>query len=343
MSRDRKIVIGVVVLAALGGLVYRQMNVDAKKGAPTTSSAELPEIKGPDDVDKISITNGEKGEVVLEKQNDAWMVVKPVHAKANQQSVKSLLDNVKELKAKEVIAPTADDQLKKDYNLDPAHAVHIVTYKGADKKMDDWFGKSGSRGEMMMVEGKPGVYSASGYSSYLYNKGASEWRDKEIFKFDDANVTSMMITNKTGKFSFTKGDKWAGTLNGKPIDRLDEDKVKQALGAFKNLNADDFADEKKTPADTGLDKPEAEVTIALKDNAGTYHLNVGKVSSGTSHYAQKEGEPTVYTIGSFSGDWAMADDKKFQKALPTDAGASKDGATASKPPGMPPGMPPGHP
>jgi Domain of unknown function (DUF4340) len=339
MSRDRKIVLGVVVLAVLGGLVYRQINQDSKKGAPTTLAADMPDIKGSEDIDKVSLTNGDKGEVVLQKEGDKWMVVKPVKALANQGSVKSMIDNMKELKAKEIIASQADDALKKDYNLDPGHVLHVVAWKGADKKVDDFFGKTGSRGEMMMVEGKPGIYSASGFSSYLYNRSVSEWRDKEIFKFDEANVVNVTIDNKNGKFSFTKdGEKWAGTFKGKPIERFDEEKVKDVLRTFKLLNADDFGDEKKTAADTGLDKPEGIIAFTLKDNAGKYGLQVGKTATGNSRFALKDGDGTVYVVSQSAGDWATAETSKFQKALPTDGGAGKDASpTASVK------LPPGHP
>ena len=43
-----------------------------KRHAATTTSADLPEIKAPDDIDKISITNADKGEIVLEKKGDKW-------------------------------------------------------------------------------------------------------------------------------------------------------------------------------------------------------------------------------------------------------------------------------
>lgn len=346
MSRDKKLVLGVVVLAALSGLVYRQMNQDAKVGTQTAAQTDLPDIKTPDDVDKISLTNADKGEVVLEKQGDKWMVTKPVKALANQTSVKSLIDNMKEIKAKEVISPTVDDNLKKEYNLTPNLALHVVAYKGAEKKSDNWFGKTGSRGEMMMVEGKPAVYGATGYSSYLYNRTANEWREKEMLKFDDANVTNVSLENKTGKFSFTKGDKWAATLNGKPLERFDEERIKDLLRVYKALNADDFADDKKTLADIGLDgKPEATLEINLKDNAGHFVVKVGRGSQGNAHYAMKENDPVMYVIGMSPSDWALADDKKFQKPS-GDAGAAKDPtATAPKPMQLPPGMgmPPGHP
>ena len=48
------------------------------------------------------------------------------------------------------------------------------------------------------------------------------------------------------------------------------------LRALKALNADDFGDGKSL-ADTGLDKPEATVTVHLKDDAEAPELLVGGV------------------------------------------------------------------
>src|SRR5262249_22574379 len=157
--------------------------------------------------------------------------------------VSSILTNLKDIKITEVITGNVDDALKKTYELDPSKAVHIVTFKGGEKKFDATFGKSGGRGNMVMLPDKPGAVSATGYSGWMYNREAKEWRDKEIFKFDDANVVQMTFVSANGTLSFTKGgDKWAGTIKDKPIARFDEVKVKDALGALKNLMAEDFGD-----------------------------------------------------------------------------------------------------
>lgn len=339
MERSTQLWIGVVVLAALGGAVYKVSKDDATKGSATTTSAELPDLKISDDIDKITITNAEKGDTVLEKKGDKWAITKPVEAPANQANVKQLLDNMKELKAKEVIAAAPSDDQKKEFQFEKDKAVHVVAQKGADKKLDAKFGKSGARGQMAMVEGKPGIYVVSGYSSYLYAREPKGWRDTEIFKFDDANASQVSIVNKNGTFSFTKGDKWAGTFKDKPIAEFDDEKVKDAVRAFKALNAEDFGDG-KSPADTGLDNPEGTVTINLKDNAGKYVLKIGKTSTGTSRYAQKEGDATVFVIPQYTADWVLADPAKFAKSK--DAGAGK-GPSPMGMPGMPPGMqmPPG--
>src|SRR5271170_3041479 len=167
ISRDKSIVIGVVVLGALSFLVYRQAKHDQELGS--ADHMNLPDVKGTDDLDKIEITNGDKPTVTLEKQGDKWMVL-PVNAPANQSNVKSMLDNLKELKATEIVATNPDDEIKKTYNLDAPHVVHFVGYKGGNKKVNDWFGKSGGRGELLMLEGKPQIIAASGFSSYLYTR-----------------------------------------------------------------------------------------------------------------------------------------------------------------------------
>jgi hypothetical protein len=361
MTGTQKIGLATAILAVLGVAVYSQSKKDKEMGsAVKDKTADLPEIKGSEDVDKIVITNADKGEVVLEKKGDKWQLTKPVTFPANQANVKSLIDNLKELKTTELIEANPSEDVKKSYQLDPAHAIHVVAYKGADKKVDDLFGKSGGRGQMVMAEGKPGIYSSSGYSGYLYGREVKAWRDTEIFKFDDANAISLTIAKAEGTsasgdagtkkvppetLSFTKGgDKWAGTANGKAIPRFNDEKVKDALRTFKALNADDFGDGKGVDA-TGLDKPESVVTVELKDGAGKYTLKVGKVSTGTARYATKDGSETVYTIGSSAADWALGATDKFQH--PLDGGA-KDAGSAPKgghdmPPGMPPGMMPDMP
>lgn len=341
MDRDKQIIVGLVVLAGLGGAVYMAKQKDDKVGSTHTASAELPSLKGPEDPDKIEI-EGEKGKTVLVKNGDAWELTEPVKFPANANNVKSLVDNLKELKAEEVIATHVTEDQKKSYELDGKKALHVVVYKAGEKKLDVTFGKSGGRGQMATVAGSDDVIAVKGFSSYLYNRDTKGWRDTQVFKFDDQNAAALQIENENGKLSFTKGDKWAGTYAkgagaGAPIPNFEETKVGEALRAFKSLTADDFGDG-KTDADTGLDKP-AVVTVTLKDGAGTYKLLVGKVSNGTSHYAKKDGSDVVYTISSWPSEWATAELKKFQKA-DKDAGAA---TPPSMPPGMGgmPGMPPG--
>src|SRR5262249_4371667 len=148
--------------------------------------------------------NAAKGTVVLEKDGDKWKVSQPTAADANQQNVKSMLDNLKELKLKETIDPGKGQYAS--FDLEDGKALHLKVWKGSDKALDVYFGKSGSRGQMTRLADRDGVYVASGYSSYLYAREAKNWRNTEVLSFDDANVVSASPQNEHGKYSFTKND-----------------------------------------------------------------------------------------------------------------------------------------
>ncbi len=323
MERNAKIGIAGVVLAGLGIATYYQYKRDAALGAPVSKS-DLPELKVSDDVDKIDITNGSKGEVVLEKKGDKWEVTKPVNASANQTNVKSLIDSMKELKLVDRAVSKADDEAKKTYELTPDKGIHVIAMKGGDKKLDAIFGKSGGLGDAVMLDGNTDILLVKGYSSWMYGRELKDWRDREIFKFEDTNVTSFEFEGKNGKFTFTKSDKdggasdWTAIHDKKAIPSFDPQKAVSAIGSLKSLMAEDFGDAK---SDTGLDVPEETVTIKLKDGA-MHMLRIGKPTD-KNHFAQKDAEPTIFTIGAAPYEWATGDVAKFQQ--PSDAGGPDSG------------------
>jgi hypothetical protein len=342
MSRDKLLILGVVILGLLGFATYKYQQADAAIGHASAQSKDLPSLSVPEDVDKISITNGEKGEVVFQKVPDPkgtpgdagppmkWSMTKPLAAEPSQQAVKDIVNNLKDLKVESQVNLKLDDDVRKEKDLDSAHAVHVIAWKGADKKIDAFFGKSGKAGQLFTLADKPDqVFAAKGYSSYLYTKETKDLRDKELLRFDDANAAAVTITNAHGAFSFTKGDSWVGTLDKKPIQHLAEDKVKDMLRAYKNLNAEDFGDGKSL-ADTGLDKPESTLTIELKDGAGRYQLLIGNVSTGTNRWAKRADSDQIVQLSNYSAEWGTSDVTKYQAA--TDAGAPDAGGakTAKK-------------
>lgn len=338
LTTEHKIYAGLAILAVLGGAVYlnrQKQTEEAKRYTAGASSANLPVISLPTDavekLTKITLQNETKTDIVLEKRGDKWFVTKPVDYPANQGNVKSLIDNLKELKLKEQIEIGSASY--KDYNLEDDKAVHVVAYKGSDKAVDLFFGKSGGRGQMVRKAGTDGVFAASGYSSFLYTRDAKSLRDNEILKLDDAALTQVVVTNENGEYSFKKdGEVWKGTLKDKPIDRFDDAKVKDLVRAFKTLTAEDYADG-KSEADTGLDKPAATVVFNRKEG-DPVKIEIGKTATGESRYLRKPGTPQIFVISSWAAGWAVAKTEKFQKPEEKKEGAGgtsgAGGASAKK-------------
>jgi len=366
LSTENKLYISLGVLAVLGGALVLQNKKEKAEAESYTLSgqaAALPKIELTEDdlkkVDKITLTKpaGDAGtavEVELTKSGEDWKLTKPVEATANQANVKSLLENLKTLKATELIDNSKANYAK--YEVSDDKAMHAVFSKGSSVALDLYFGESGGRGQMTRIGGKDGVYAVKGYSSFLYSRDVKGWRDMAILKFEDADVTNVAINNEHGSFAFTY-DKGKTTKSefkkgkdgsAEPIKNYDETKLVDLLRAYKALNADNFADKGKTEADTGLDKPVATIAFTLKDGAKR-EVRFGGTSEGSSHWAKVAGSDDIWSVSSWAVDWATADEKKFQKADESKKDEKKPGSSDadhpnakhfSSPPG---GTPPGHP
>jgi hypothetical protein len=196
-------------------------------------------------------------------------------------------------------------------------ALHATFFKGPDSVFDVYFGENGSRGQMTRLAKQDGVYAIKGFSKWLYERDSKGWRDKSMLKFDDKEVVKVQIQNPNGVFVFDKaGEGWTGkhgkaVAQAKPIDKFQSSKVDDLLRAYKALGAIDFGDGKQ-PTDVGLAPPEATVTIELKGGTGVHVLKVGKEAEGTNRWALTNGSDQIYSISSWSSDWATADAKKFQ-------------------------------
>jgi hypothetical protein len=354
MTTETKLYVALGLLGVLGGGLYLQNKKEAEASAKHTLSgqaAALPKIDIKEDdlkgIDKIVLNKaGEDGgapvDVELTKSGEDWKLTKPLEAKANQANVKSLLENLKALKVSEQIDGSAASYAK--YGVADDKGLHAVFSKGSSVVLDARFGENGGRGQMTRIAGKDGVYAVKGYSSYLYARDVKGWRDLSLFKFEEGDVTAASIENEHGNFSFTKdGENWKAKF-AKPkgaaesLKDFDDAKVKDFVRAYKALNADGFADKGKTPAEVGLEKPAATVVLTLNDGAKR-EVRVGANAEGSSRWVKVSGSDEIWSISSWAADWAMADEKKFQK--PNDKDKDKkdkkpEGAAPAKPPAMPP-------
>lgn len=350
MNSETKLYAAIGVLVLLGGALFftnKKQKEEAVSYTLAGQSASLPKLAISDDdvkaIDKIVITKaaGEDGgaatEIELVKKGEDWRVAKPVDAKANATNVKSLLDNLKTLKVTEVIDPGKSAYEK--FQVADNQGLHAVFSKGDKAVFDARFGENGGRGQMTRLTGKDGVYAIKGYSSYLYDRDTKGWRDTTVFKFEDKSVKAVTIANEHGSFDFAKnGEQWTGKFKdakagfARDITRFDESKVKDLLRAYKSLNADGFAEKGKTEADLGLDKPTATVAITLDDGAKR-EVKVGATAEGSSRWIKASGLDDLVSISSWAADWALAEEKKFQKPeekKDDKKDAKKDDAAGSK-------------
>ncbi len=338
MDSSKKLYIAIAILAVLAGGLYvqtKKQTEEAKSYSYEAKQAELPSVTIDEEtrkaIDSIELTRtldedkkeaGDAGaedsaepkrETVklVKKGEEEWEIASPITYKANSSNAKSLLDNLGKLKVTEQVSTSTDDYEK--WGLTDDKALHAVFKKGDEVILDLWLGDDGSRGQMMRVPGTDGVFALKGYSKYLYSRDLKGWRDKKILKFEDKDAVEVRVKNDNGNFVFEReGEKdWKGQKDGKPIPDFKMSKVDDLLRAYKSLNASDFADD-KTPAELGLDDPAATVTIVLKDEKAKYVVSVGDNSEGSSRWVKTNTGDQIYSVSSWTADWATAAESKFQ-------------------------------
>lgn len=349
-TTDTKLYAALGVLVVLGGALYVTNQKQKEEAAQYTISgraAELPKVEISEEetkkIAKIALTKpGQDGgapvDVVLVKKGEEWRLEKPLDTQANQANVQSLLDNLKTLKIVETIDPTKTSYDK--YEVSDGKGLHAVfSRQDGSVVLDAYFGQSGGRGQMTRIAGKDGVYAAKGYSSYLYDRDVKGWREMSLFKFEEGDVQAVTLENANGTFAFTKdGEQWTGKMKKKgaaafgPIPEFDSGKVLDIIRPYKSLNADDYADKAKTPAELGLDKPAATLVFTLKDGAKR-EVAIGSNAAGSSRWIKVSGKDEIFSTSSWAADWANADANKFKK---------KDESADAKnaPPGSPHGVAP---
>jgi hypothetical protein len=354
MDSSKKLYIALGLLVLLGGALYLQnkkevaeeraysyeaktaslptlsIDEETRKAIDTIELVRPPESEEKKDDEAAANEAQEPGKpesVTLKKKGeDSWELTSPVTYAANNSNVKSLLDNLDKLKVSEQISTTATEYDK--WGLTDEKALHAVFKKGDQVVLDAYFGDNGSRGQMVRLAGKDGVFAIKGYSKFLYSRDTAGWRDKSILKFEDKDVVKVTVENENGVFDFDKvSDKWQGKHKGKEIPDFKPSKVDDLVRAFKGLNASDFGDG-KTAADVGLDKPLATVTVELTGGSAKHVISFGSTSEGNARWISTNSSPQIFSVSSWTADWAMAEPSKFQEPKKDD---KKDTAKPSAP------------
>lgn len=344
MDSSKKLYISLAVLVALGfGLLLQ--NKSKKQEEKTYSYeakvADLPKLEISEEttkaIDRIELVvpkeakkDGAEGDtgsdvapgkpeqfVLVKQGEEQWALEVPGAYKANASNVKSLLDNLTKLKLVETVS-TGTDAYER-WGVTEEKALHVVAKKGSETVLDAYFGDDGSRGQMLRIAGKDGVFASKGYSRFSFARDLKGWRDKTIFKFEEDQVESVNVKNENGEFNFAKkDDKWtslftpSGAKAAAPIERFKDTKVGDLLRAYKALNAADFGDDKQ-PDSVQLANPLATVTIQLKDGGAKHVLLVGDSAEGGTRYVKTADGAQIYTVSSWAGDWATGGVDKFQE------------------------------
>lgn len=317
MSKNR-LSIAFVILLVLGGLTLSLQSSRRGEDRQTPKvEVKLPKIDR-DKVDDLELSAPDRAKVHLVKKGDAWRMVEPVDANADQEAVGSALSKLAELEVTGVAATKAANHERLE--VDAKKGTHVVVKSGGSVVLDAFVGTYQSGNSMLRLQGADNVATVKGSIRYAFTKFPREWRDRAITKVETKDVQQIAFDSKNGHFVFArKGDDWQQVLakpskSEKKIEPLDPSKVKGLVGTASSLNATDFADPAITVEQAGLGAGAATVTVQLANDAGTQQIvyRVGKQVE-QNFYLQRDGVDTLFLVSAWIGGRLMPARDTFVK------------------------------
>jgi len=257
------------------------------------------------------------------KSDDHWLMLSPIRAPADKETVSKALDKLVWLRAEEFIDDKPDTL--EGYGLDkPAWKITVViTEKITPKETgkDKAETKPAStkptikRTEHTILIGDSGGLNAD----YVYAKlpehewvvaikqedlkeftpDAIAWREKKIIDVAKGQINKLEIDHKDSKFTLVKKTgTWRLELKPGKLVKVETSAVDDLLTKIADMKAASFKDKPtKTLAKEGLDKPTCQVKIFAADKVEPIELAIGKTTpSGLYRYVRRSGRAYLAAV-----------------------------------------------
>ena len=240
-----------------------------------------------------------KGRVVLDREGTGWKISAPDALKADSGAVNSLLWAVRDLRASGFLGDTAADVAR--LVKKPEVTVKIWEEGSQQPKTLVIEPSSETRGgrpaAIAAVQGQGPVMLVDAKALADLSKSETDLRDKSIFSsFEASDVKRLRLTVDGKPLAVER----SGESDWKTVEpakgAAPADKVTNLLLTLRSLRWKEIASAKGDDAARyGLDRPEAEVSLAKADGAELGDLLVGKQEGAVTYVRLKSG-PAIYAV-----------------------------------------------
>lgn len=296
----RNLIIGVVILAGLGGFVYfYEFRGEANREQARQKAEKLFDVKD-EAVASLLIQRGSE-KTILEQQNSRWVIESPVSAPADQTVVNEIVRNLSSATSTHSVAGA---QNLSEYGLQPPKIhTEFKTRPGTSFSVDlgekdfsenNVYARTSSRADVVLV------------SSYLFSsldKSLMQLRDCRIMEVDPEKVTQIDFVSNGEHFSARKsGTEW--NLIQPVSARGDPSGISSYLNDASSSEASEFVDKpESTLKSFELDPPAGTLTLTEREGsqAKQKKLLLG-ARKDDQVYARLEGSSAIFKITTIVAD-----------------------------------------
>ncbi|MGC2639114.1 MAG: DUF4340 domain-containing protein [Acidobacteriaceae bacterium] len=293
----RGLIAAVVVLAALGGLLWWSQRHQPN---PTPASPALPAILKIDAKDVTGITLQQKGQppiVLVPSGSTAWKITEPASYRANAESTEQILSALGNLVPQRVVDEKPANLAT--YGLSDPDVTVAIAEKN-NQSIHLLLGDKTPTADNIyaMVSGNPRVYTVEQWVDSTFAKSLNDLRDKHLIPVRTQDVNQVEILRKDQDLAFSRIP--GGWQIQKPAAyRTNNYEVDDLVSQLTSATWDPAAGNTDAAAafDHGTLVATAKVTADSGTQAQTDTLEVRKTKDG-SDYAKATAVPGVWKVES---------------------------------------------
>ena len=202
----RGLLIAVVVLLALGGLLYWSNRHKPSAEGTIAASGTSPSILKLDQssISALTLTHNGDSAIHIEKSDAGnWQISAPKACRADQDAVSGMLSTISNLSADRVVEDKPSDL--KPFGLDaPSLTLDIALKDHKDRKL--LIGDNTPAGGNLYVklEDDPRVFTIAAYSKTSFDKSLNDLRDKRLLTVVPDKVSRIVLNKKPETIEFAR-------------------------------------------------------------------------------------------------------------------------------------------
>lgn len=250
-----------------------------------------------DKVKRIEVSYAD--EIILEKEEDDWKIVKPREIEADNAEVDDFLRELGDLEIEEFV----EEECKRldRYGLEKPLATVTLTLEDGEEKQKILLGKTkGSDYCYLKREEEKPVFAVSVDFLQKVERSYLAYIDREILSFSTSDARKLIL-EREGKRYLCEKD---GEDNWKLVEpaggEIDLSIVDNILRDISTLYAERFISESaKNLAKYGLGEPQIKLTVETEEEEGepvSETLLIGKKADDENFYAKLQGKEEIFEI-----------------------------------------------
>ena len=211
----RGLIIAVVVLGALGGVLYWSQNRKSPEAAVPASTGPVILRVNVAAVAQIAIKG--KTPVTLERtKSGKWQITQPETYPADQEAIFGILSTLSGLNADRVVEDKASD--RKQYGLDPPAVELDIQSTGRPVQQLLLGDETPAGGNVYAaLAGDPRVFTIASYAKSSLDKGLNDFRDKSLVTLSPDKVSRVQLLKKPHEIEFDRTKDGWQILKPSPI------------------------------------------------------------------------------------------------------------------------------